>query len=83
MAQARYDSTMTPNICNEVVCGNLTYATPRQLASLLGGPWRLIWRDREGDMDWCLCVVDLSQTLDRAGLKWKQQRDPKIYFVEL
>jgi len=69
-------------MCNQVLYGDTVCATPRQLALLVGGVERLIWLEHQGDLDWCLCVIDLPKTLNRAKLKWKQGSDPESFVVE-
>ncbi|TGR23177.1 hypothetical protein EN792_032475 [Mesorhizobium sp. M00.F.Ca.ET.149.01.1.1] len=65
-------------MCNHVGCGERTYATPRQLCDLIGGPEGLVWLEHAGEMDWCLCAIDLPKTLERAGLRWMQARGTEI-----
>jgi hypothetical protein len=69
-------------MCNQVLCGDALCTTPRQVAVLVGGPDGLIWDDHQGEMDWCLCVIDLPKTLDRARLRWKQGSDSQTFVVE-
>lgn len=69
-------------MCNQVLYGDLVCSTPRQLGPLVGGAERLVWTDHQGEMDWCLCVIDLPKTLIRAKLRWKQEADPMIFTVE-
>lgn len=68
-------------MCNQIVCRDCTYETPGELANLVGGPSGLVWGDHEGDMDWCLCVINVPETLNRAGLKWVQHH-PSEFIVE-
>lgn len=68
--------------CTHVFCAQTTCATPRQLADFIGGAQELVWLAHENEMDWCLCVIDVPETLSRAGLKWKRDRNPMIFRVE-
>jgi hypothetical protein len=69
-------------MCDQVLYGDTVCTTPRQVATLVGGPDGLIWFDHQGEMDWCLCVIDLPKTLDQANLRWKQDINPEIFTVE-
>lgn len=69
-------------MCNHVLCVERSYATPRELSDLVGGPQGLVWLEHSGEMDWCLCALDLPKALNRAGLKWKQARDAELFVVE-
>lgn len=69
-------------MCNRVLCDERSYATPGELSDLVGGPQGLVWLEHSGEMDWCLCALDLPKTLNRAGLKWKHSRDLSIFLVE-
>jgi len=69
-------------MCIHVSCGGRTYATPRQLSELIGGPQGLVWLEHAGEMDWFLCTIDISKTLDLAGLTWTQSRAHKTFVVE-
>ncbi len=68
-------------MCTHVFCGETTCATPRQLADFIGGPEELVWLGHENEMDWCLCVIDVPETLNRAGFRWKRDRDPMNFRV--
>ena len=68
-------------MCAQVQDGSVLYTTPRELADLVGGRDGLIWLQRPDEMDWCLCVIDLPSTLDRASLAWKQGDDPQFIIV--
>lgn len=69
-------------MCNQVLYGDIICTTPRQVAPLAGGPDGLVWLDHQGEMDWCLCVIDLPKTLNRSKLRWRQDSDPEIFVVE-
>ena len=69
-------------MCNQLLHDGALCTTPRQVAVLVGGADGLIWNDHEGEMDWCLCVIDLPRTLDRAKLRWKQGSNPQTFVVE-
>jgi hypothetical protein len=69
-------------MCQHVFKGGETYATPRQLAGLVGGTGRLVWDGEIGPQDGCLCAVDIPATLDGSGLKWTRDRDPMFFRVE-
>lgn len=69
-------------MCNHVFCGERIYVTPGQLSDLVGGPRGLVWLGHAGEMDWCLCAIDLPTTLNRAKLSWKQDTDASTFTVE-
>lgn len=69
-------------ICSTVTDQDCTYETPRALGSLIGAPEDLAWRDRKDDLDWCLCVIDVPLSLNRAGLKWKHARSSNTFIIE-
>lgn len=68
--------------CTHVFYLETACATPRQLADLIGGARKLVWLAHEDEMDWCLCVIDVPETLSRAGLRWRRDLDPMIFRVE-
>lgn len=79
-------------MCNSVIAHGLSYDTPRQLAKLLGGEDKLIWQSQnpfvrwpEGkdwhELDLCLCPIDLTATLEKAGLNYRRGDDPMEWFV--
>lgn len=70
-------------MCTHVFCGQMACATPRQLADFIGGPQELVWLAHENEMDWSLCVIDVPETLNRAGLKGKRDRDPMNFRIQL
>lgn len=83
-------------MCNAVIDGNLGYSRPDELIKLVGID-NLVWQDKNPfsrwpvDQDWrrmdlCLCPVNLSKTLGRAGLKFRKGdhtkgEDPMEYFI--
>lgn len=80
-------------MCNSVIAQGREYETPRKLAAFLGGEDRLVWQSQnpfvrwpEGkewrDLDLCLCCINLSATLSKAGLRWHQGSDPMEHIVE-
>jgi hypothetical protein len=69
-------------MCNDILFKGTVISTPRQLARLVGGSEMLVWLEQEGEMDWCLCVVDLPATLERARLRWRLDRDSATFIVE-
>ncbi|CDZ53440.1 hypothetical protein [Neorhizobium galegae] len=79
-------------MCNSVLAEGREYSSPTELSKLIGGTGNLVWRDRnpfsnwpEGEdwhaMDLCLCPINLSATLDRAGLKWRRGTDDPMEFL--
>jgi hypothetical protein len=80
-------------MCDSVIFGDREFGTPRKLAELIGGEDKLIWQKTnpfvnwpEGkdwhDLDLCLCPIDLTATLEKAGFNWRRGKDPMEYFVE-
>lgn len=73
---------MMVTMCDTVTYRDCTYETPRALSSLIGAPEDLVWRDRKGDLDWCLCVIDVPLSLNRARLKWKHVLSSNTFIIE-
>jgi len=74
-------------MCTQVQIDGILCSTPRQLAARLGperpGAERLLeWVDRRGEMDWCLCVIDVPRTLERSALKWTCKGESETLVVE-
>jgi hypothetical protein len=69
-------------MCPQVFWKGQSYATPRELMSLLGTAEDLVWTEHKDDMDWCLCVVDVPASLERAGLAWRSGTHPSEIIVE-
>lgn len=79
-------------MCTQVQIDGILCSTPRQLAARLApgglgperpGPERLLeWVDRHGEMDWCLCVIDVPGTLERSALKWTRKDEWETFVVE-
>ncbi|PYF01814.1 hypothetical protein BJ122_11737 [Rhodopseudomonas faecalis] len=64
-------------MCNSVRYAGREYQSPRELAQLVGGVDHLVWLDnRPGEMNSCLCPVDLEATLGHAGFRWERGADP-------
>ena len=68
-------------MCKHVHLGSEVCSTPRQLVKLVGGVERIVWLDHHGELDWCLCIVDLPETFDRASLKWTSDAMAKTFVV--
>lgn len=79
-------------MCNSVIANGREYDTPRKLAAFLGGEDKLVWQGQnpfvrwpEGkdwhDLDLCLCGINLSATLDKAGLSYRRGNDPMEWYV--
>ncbi len=73
---------MKGSVCSTVTHRGRTYGTPRALSSLIGGSQDLVWRDREDEFDWCLCVIDVPVSLNRARLKWKHAEASRTFIIE-
>jgi len=74
-------------MCTQVQIDGILCSTPRQLAARLGperrGAERLLeWVDRHGEMDWCLCVIDVPRTLERSALTWTRNGESETFVVE-
>ncbi|RWB69897.1 hypothetical protein [Mesorhizobium sp.] len=69
-------------MCKQVRSGAKIYSTPRQLAGFLDGSRGIEWLDCQGEMDWCLCVVDVPRSLERASIKWTWESKTQTYLVE-
>jgi len=64
-------------MCNSVRYLDRVYATPAELAQLVGGQDRIVRGDSiNRDVSNCLCPVDLEATLERAGFDWHRGVDP-------
>lgn len=72
MEEARHDPAVKRARCPRVIVEGIAVTTPRELVPFLGDPSSLIWNDMENEMDWCLCVVDLVASFERAEVKWTQ-----------
>ena len=79
-------------MCNSVFCAGVEYDTPRKLAALIGGERNLIWQNNNPfrpwpdgkdwkDLDLCLCPVNLTATLAKAGFNYQRGADPMEWFV--
>ncbi|RWL81965.1 MAG: hypothetical protein EOR67_28110 [Mesorhizobium sp.] len=74
-------------MCTQVRIDGILCSTPRQLAAQLSqeglGAERLLeWVDRHGEMDWCLCVIDVPKTLERSALKWTRKDESEMFVVK-
>ncbi|WP_132080857.1 hypothetical protein [Sinorhizobium americanum] len=69
-------------MCSTVNHRGRTYETPRALGSLIGTLEELVWRDRKDELDWCLCVIDVPLSLNRARLRWKQAEASNTFIIE-
>ncbi|RTM02236.1 MAG: hypothetical protein EKK31_20405 [Hyphomicrobiales bacterium] len=69
-------------MCTQVEIDGIVCSTPRQLAARLGAEGPLEWVDRRGEMDWCLCVIDVPRTLERSALKWTRKGESETFVVE-
>jgi len=80
-------------MCQSVSFENRWYTTPQQLAELVGGVDRIVWKPQqqarggavafEGRrLDQCLCAVDLGTTLASAGFAHRQGEDPMEWYIE-
>ncbi|TPJ57993.1 hypothetical protein [Mesorhizobium sp. B2-7-1] len=74
-------------MCTQVQIDGILCSTPRQLAARLrperlGAERLLEWVDHHGEMDWCLCVIDVPRTLERSALKWARQGASEMFVVE-
>jgi hypothetical protein len=69
-------------MCTQVEIDGIVCSTPRQLAARLGAERLLEWADRHGEMDWCLCVIDVPRTLERSALKWTREGGSETFVVE-
>lgn len=69
-------------MCTQVQIDGILCSTPRQLAARLGAEGLLEWVDHQGDMDWCLCVIDVPRTLERSALKWIREGESEMFVVE-
>lgn len=69
-------------MCTQVQIDGMLCSTPRQLAALIGAERLLEWLDHHGEMDWCLCVIDVPKTLERSALKWAREGVLETFVVE-
>lgn len=80
-------------MCSSVIAHGREYATPRQLADLVGGEGNLVWRSQNPferspeekdwrDLDLCLCGIDVAATLSGVGLRSHLGDDPMQHFIE-
>jgi hypothetical protein len=69
-------------MCTQVQIDGILCSTPRQLAARLGAEGLLEWVDHHGEMDWCLCVIDVPGTLERSALKWTRKDEWETFLVE-
>ena len=80
-------------MCNAVQFHERWFNTPEELATLVGGPDKLVWQSKNpfhpwpADKDWhvmdaCLCPIDLAATLSAAGFRWTRGVDPMEWFAE-
>ena len=80
-------------MCNSVHYLGREYATPQQLAELVGSAEALVWQRQnpfskwpEGEdwhrLDLCLCPIDLGKTLTTAVFKWRLGDDPMEWHIE-
>ncbi|RWG07772.1 MAG: hypothetical protein EOQ54_02460 [Mesorhizobium sp.] len=68
-------------MCTQVQFNGILYSTPRQLAARLGADWLLEGSDRHGEMEWCLCVIDVPRTLERSAPKWTRKGRSEMFVV--
>lgn len=69
-------------MCGTVIHRGHIYETPRALGSIVGCSANLVWRERKDDLDWCLCVIDVPLSLNRARLKWKHVEASQTFIIE-
>lgn len=73
MEEARHDPALANITCVTAVMEGVEIATPRQLASVLGNEDALVWNHHEGHMDWCLCAINIAESLRGSGITARDQ----------
>ncbi|MCP2138306.1 hypothetical protein J2S28_005430 [Rhizobium sp. SLBN-94] len=73
MEETRHDPALDNIRCVIAVMDGVEIATPRQLASVLGNEDALVWNRHEGHMDWCLCAINIAESLRGSGMTARDQ----------